>query len=159
MEVKMTDIAALAREWFKYEDGKLFWAKDKTNGIKAGNEAGCIHAASGYRVVRLAGKLYKTHRLIWYIFNGCPGTLVIDHIDGDKLNNKIENLRAVTQKVNSRNRKDKSEPYTGVTYVTSRQRYVAQITVNYKNLYLGSFKTLAEAQEARKNAETIHHGE
>lgn len=73
-----------------------------------------------------------------------PEGKVIDHIDGNPLNNQKKNLRATTQAANLRN----SKVAKGYTWVAKRQKWQAQIRLNYKQLFLGYFSTEAEAREA-----------
>ena len=88
---------------YNFETGTLTWK----SGSRKGKEAGYTNQ-QGYRIVGvkvgLRRKEYKVHRLVYYMFTG--NTLlkqVIDHIDGDKSNNRLINLRAVTHRVNSQN--------------------------------------------------------
>ena len=81
---------------YDFETGEFTWKK---NGKRAGWSDN-----SGYRIVRVEKVSYKVHRLIYFMFNRKdPGRKVIDHIDGDKGNNRLTNLRAVKQGVNNRN--------------------------------------------------------
>jgi hypothetical protein len=78
---------------FKYSEGHLYW-KTPTYRIRIGDRAGCIRVEGGYHVTKLNNKEYKTHRLIWtWHYGEIPEGISIRHIDGDKLNNRIENLR------------------------------------------------------------------
>jgi hypothetical protein len=78
----------------------------------------------GYFVVGLMKRRYKVHRIIYEMFYGeIPEGMVIDHVDRDKENNKIENLRAVSCKVNSRNTKRYSSNTSGVTGVSLQTSY------------------------------------
>ena len=88
---------------FDFDTGVLTW---KT-GCKKGKEAGYLNK-QGYRIVGVkvnnVRKEYKVHRLVYYMFTGNPLTnQVIDHIDGDKSNNRLTNLRAVTHRINLQN--------------------------------------------------------
>lgn len=85
------------------ETGEFTWARD-WYAKKAGDSAGCVkNSASGkYLVIRILGNLYYGHRLAWFYVHG-EWPNVIDHIDGDGLNNRLENLRNVDHKDNSRN--------------------------------------------------------
>jgi hypothetical protein len=98
--------AKLLHELFLYKDGKLFWKKEPKSGrVKAGDRAGSS-GKNAYRTVGVDGKYYMEHRLIWRMHHP-KGEMpfVLDHIDGDILNNRIENLRAVSQKENQQNRR------------------------------------------------------
>lgn len=92
----------------------------------------------------------------------CSDGFLRDHINRDRLDNRKENLRAVSPTVNVRNAslsKNNTTGYTGVTVSRNRKKYVAQISVNYKNVYLGRFDTAEEAYEARLRAEEKYFGE
>jgi hypothetical protein len=104
------------------------------------------------------------HRLIM----NAPNLYVVDHIDGNGLNCQLNNLRICLHKENSRNQiaqKNKSSKYKGVSFCTVKHRetkYVyitAQITVNYKNIKLGNFKTEEDAAEAYNRAAINYFGE
>lgn len=104
----------------------------------------------GYVRVRKDGKEYRAHRLIWEMHYGpIPANMLIDHIDGNTLNNKIENLRIATRQQNNSNSigklPDRSLP-KGVTLVSSRYR--ARITFKGKTISLGTFATIEEAKAA-----------
>ena len=95
------------------------------------------------------GKIFKLHRLIYETYNGSiPDKMEIDHIDNDRQNNNIENLRVVTHSENQWNRKtQKNNLSTGYKciYKTKHNTYKVQITINKKVIYYKTFKTLEEA--------------
>lgn len=92
----------------------MTWATAKGGNIKKGDIAGCLNKRTGYYVVRLDYKLYQAHRLVWLLNNQTiDRKLVIDHIDGNKTNNSILNLRQTTKSANGYNRKENSRD-TGV---------------------------------------------
>lgn len=119
--------------------------------------------AHGYSTVGHLGKVFLVHRLIWLYMTGEYPIGEIDHIDGDKQNNKWENLRLVTSKDNSCNRGirlDNSSGVTGVTKIKKSGKYVVRIG----QIHIGTFNTLEEATIARKHAEGTfgyhpNHGE
>jgi hypothetical protein len=99
-----------------------------------------------------------------FAMGGAQPGLHIDHIDGNKLDNRRANLRFVTPQINQVNRKRLSRANTsGVRGVIhragTRNPWIAQITVNRQNLYLGSFPTVEAATAARRSAELCHYGE
>ena len=109
-------------------------------------------------------KYFRIHQLIAMTFLGfVPNrhVLVIDHIDRDKLNNKLENLRVVTQRENTHNKNiKKTSKYTGVSYY--QNHYYARIwdTKLNKNEYLGRYKDEKEASEAyNKRLKQVLNGE
>lgn len=113
---------------------RLSWKSKGGAGNKVhyyGDTAGCTDKY-GYYVVRVKDKLYKAHRLIYSLFYSDIdiSELVIDHIDGDKTNNNIENLRAVSQSINARNitkRKRKHDLPTGVLWFEKRKGFQAYV--------------------------------
>lgn len=126
--------------FYDEEDGTLYWkvrdrkwfrnqsqlVADQWNNKFAGAEAGSIwkHNKMGltaYRVVKIFGKAYKAHRIIYWMYYGkeLPESIFIDHEDHDGLNNKIKNLREATPLMSARNlpkRKSTKTKYTGVFY-------------------------------------------
>jgi two-component SAPR family response regulator len=85
----------------------------------------------------------------------------VDHINGDKLDNRKENLRIATTAENSRNisvRKDNKSGYKGVFFASSRNKWHASIKVNYKSKFLGYFESKTEAAKAYNAAAIKYHG-
>lgn len=104
------------------------------------------------------GKSFKTHQLIAMAFldhKRCGFKKVVDHIDGDKSNNKLDNLQVVSNRVNTSKDKHKYKKYTkliGVSKYKDSGKYVAQIKINGKPTYLGSFTDEYEAGRAYQKA-------
>src|SRR5574343_108333 len=88
----------------------------------------------GYWIVSLNNKQYKSHIIVWKISNGAiPDGLFIDHIDGDRSNNDIDNLRVVSRSTNNRNSSKRSHNTTGYTGITIyRGCYKSKVTFNKK---------------------------
>ena len=119
----------ILREKFSYDNGELL----HKNGTPAGT------MCDGYLRVSINHKTYPVHRVIWTIINGeDPGSDVIDHIDRNKLNNKIDNLRKVSNQINQYNREAKG-------YRKRGNRYQAYIRINGKFTTLGTFASAEEA--------------
>jgi len=114
----------------------------------------------GYGYVKVAGKRYLSHRLIWLLVNGAWPAHDIDHIDRDKMNNRLENLRAVTRTENQHNHgihSDNASGYLGVSFQQSRNKFRADIRLNNRNIYLGLYPTAEEAFLAYMHAKIKYH--
>ena len=103
----------------------------------------------GYKVVGLSyngkWKQYKVHRLVTLTFIANPeNKSCVDHIDGDKTNNNLNNLRWATTSQNAMNRKNTK----GYYYNKKAKKYLAQIVLHGKSIHLGVFETEAEAASA-----------
>lgn len=132
--------------------GGFKWRETKGR-AKAGSFAGATDAY-GYRVIRVDGVLYKAHRLAWLYVHGRWPDGILDHINRAPGDNRIRNLREVSQSENMHNAKRTSKSgVPGVRWRGDRGRWTAQIRVGYKTYALGSFATKEEAIAARQNAE------
>ena len=130
-------------------DGKVLWAKHPRWPSYSGREAGNIRK-DGYRKLKFCGKQYLTHRVAWLLQYGTWPVGDIDHIDGNPLNNKSNNLRDVPHNVNLQNRKSATvKNKTGFLGVVKRRnKYAAHIHKNGKQTYLGLFETAEQAHQA-----------
>jgi len=141
----------VVKELFDYhEDGYLTWKKlhEKARSIKVGDVAGCF-LGNGYKQVRVCGKSYPLHVLI-YIYHFGKVDCWVDHRDNICSNNKIENLRPCNQAQNAWNRKTPITSTTGYKGVTKRKngKYRARLTAHGYRYHLGNFKTAEEAAKA-----------
>ncbi len=150
-----------------YENGSLKWKVSPARRAKRGDIVGSIQT-SGYCVFMYKGKRYYSHRIIWEMLHGpIPDGVEIDHINHDRADNRIENLRLVSGKENMKNKsmqKNNISGVTGVSWNKNRMKWQAQISVNGKIIYLGIFSDFNSAVSARKVAENRHefhrnHGE
>ncbi len=145
------------KELFDYDEttGELVWKVKRTGGVKAGDVAGYIKK-DGYRNIQVDGKKYLAHRLIWLYVHGYTPENSIDHISRQRHDNRITNLRHVTQSCNLRNtgnRVDNQSGVKGVCWIKAQGKWMAQITVAGKNIHLGCYKTLKAAAKARYDKE------
>jgi hypothetical protein len=130
------------------DTGLFTWAKSRRK-CSIGAKAGCV-AKNGYVVLRLDNKLYLAHRLAWLHTYGQWPAEQIDHINGDRSDNKINNLRAVSNIENAQNgRKPKPSNKSGFLGVRKENsKWLAEIKVNYKPIRIGLFATPEEAHKA-----------
>jgi hypothetical protein len=111
---------------------------------------------SGYRQGTIFEKLYYAHRIAWALYYGEWPTDQIDHVNGNRSDNRISNLRAVTKEANGRNaarRKDNASGVTGVYWSDWRNKWQAYIRLQGKKRHLGYFNDIEAAASARKVAE------
>lgn len=127
------------REMFYYKDGilmqkKVYISNQYKQYWKDSDRVAPYHFVDGYKRIKILGKHYSHHRIIWELFNGViPDNMQIDHIDGDRSNNNIENLRLVLKDENSRNRrisKNNTSGYHGIVY---DKRYEGKIQAYISN--------------------------
>lgn len=135
------------RELFHYDPntGQFTYVTRVARRVRVGDVVGSVNS-EGYRHIRLGGKTYKAHRLAWLWCHGAWPQLMIDHIDGDRDNNRLSNLREASRSQNLANstprRRGKSLP-KGVTRRGSR--WVARIQKGGRPTFLGSFASVDEA--------------
>lgn len=162
---------------FDYDDetGDLIWRKRDRSEFTAGRQNGeaawkiwnSRNAGQkirnlntyGYLRVAVSGKRYFAHRIIWLWVHGEWPEGEIDHINGNRADNRIENLRVVDRQGNTRNlaaRSDNTSGVTGVSYAKRDGVYLAYITVDKKVRVLGRFDSFDDAVAARKAAEKKH---
>jgi len=149
----------LLNELFEYRDGNLFW-KVNRGSVKKGQIAGTF-ANSGYLQICLYRRFYLTHRLIFLMHKGyLPSEL--DHIDGNKLNNCIENLRETTKSQNQLNKglmKNNVSGVKNVHWCKNSNKWRVLISVNGKQKDFGRFKDLEVAKETAITLRKQHHGD
>lgn len=129
------------------ETGELFWKRDIGKRIKAGSKAGTYDRLSGYVRLKFKGKRLLAHRVDWFLYHGVWPVGVIDHINRNKTDNRICNLRDTTHGENTRN-SDSFHKETSGTFRTGKNRWAARITVNKKTNYLGTYDSLEKAHQS-----------
>lgn len=143
------------------ETGQFKWLVNRGSHVKAGSSAGQPHIR-GYIQITVFGMKYLAHRLAWAMSTGSWPEKTIDHINGDRSDNKISNLRLATVAENTRNgaiRAANTSGFKGVSYIPSTKRYRATITINYQQKFLGTYATAEEAHMAYVSAANKYHGE
>lgn len=145
--------AQQAREIFEIREGVLFNRINRGSNAKAGQPAGSV-SNWGYIKVQALGRYYKAHHLVWLIERGV-WAVELDHINGLRSDNRIENLREVSRQENMRNKRltqGSASGVMGVVWNKALKKWRAVITVSRKNIYLGYFDDLESAVKAREEA-------
>jgi len=134
-----------------------FWWRYPRSGININREAGYLSQIN-YRMIRVDQKLYLAHRLAYLYMTGEWPSEEVDHIDVDPSNNRWSNLRAATRQQNQANTGARSP--LGMKGVSrKRGRYRARISIDGKQVQLGTFATPEEARAAYVAAAQEHFGE
>jgi hypothetical protein len=134
------------------QTGIFTWNLANSNRIKIGDIAGTLNA-NGYTYITINKKLYLAHRLAWlYIYDELPKNQ-IDHINGIKDDNRIENLRDVTHRQNNGNKKIhiNGGRLVGATYNKIRKKWQARIKFKQIVKHIGYYNTDIEAHNAYMN--------
>jgi hypothetical protein len=158
---------------YEPETGKLFWRQrtadmfstlrdcNAWNSTWADREAFTADMR-GYRMGTIFSKMHRSHRVIWAMQTGEWPQADIDHINGDRADNRWINLRSATRSENLKNAKSRSgasSPYLGVYRHTPGEKWYARITANGKRIHLGAFACETEAAHAYDAAARLYHGE
>jgi hypothetical protein len=137
---------------FEYKDGVLHWRKN-------GKRAGTRHH-TGYTQIGFQNSLYNAHRLIFLMSYGWLPE-VIDHIDGNRANNKIENLRPASWSQNLQNMQLKPTNKSGcknVSWSRAKRKWAVQLSINGRQTNLGRFDDLELADLVATEARIKYHG-
>lgn len=146
-------------ELLEYRDGGLFWKVKPAKQIAVGSKAGCVNG-HGYSVIRIDGVLHRTHRIMFLMHHGYLPDY-IDHADGNRLNNSIDNLREATASQNAYNKPVQSNSASGVKGVRWHKQikhWCVEIQVNKVKHYLGIYKDLELADLVATEARSLYHG-
>ena len=143
---------------FDYKDGNLYWKVSRSSRIKVGQLAGTFPKDKRPRIY-VKPKTWLTHRIIFAMHHGYMPKY-IDHIDGNTLNNKIENLREATFSENCQNtglRKDNKSGIKGIHWNKQRKKWDATICKNKTKIFVGRFKDIEQAKLAiNKKRQELH---
>lgn len=149
------------QEIFNY-DAKSGFLYRKINTSSRGRIGKCGHLdkSQGYHNVYVDSTRYKTHRIIWKLYYGeFDENLEIDHINGNRSDNRIVNLQAKTLQENQKNRKisiNNKSGVIGVSYNKRQKVWQARIGHNNKDIHLGFYLKKKDAVKARKEAEILY---
>lgn len=156
------------------DTGRLYWRERQEDDIASGRRSTRVRicrnwnaryfgkeaftnlSKRGYYTGVVACRRYYAHRVAWAIYYGVHAGEVIDHINGDGLDNRIVNIRSATHEMNSQNLKlyvTNKTGYHGVWWDAPRKKYLAHIKHAGKRVHLGRYALLEDAVSARKSAE------
>ena len=139
----------------------LKYDPDTGHFTRNGRRAGYVNRALGYVLISVGNKPVYAHRLAFAIMAG-RSPAEVDHVNGDKSDNRWSNLREASHQenmCNSRKRADNASGFKGVCFFKRTRKWIAYINAGGKRLHLGYFPTAELAHEAYKAASRKHHGE
>lgn len=146
---------------FDYKDGNLYWKSDmranKRNGFIAGSDC----ESNRYIATQINGKKYKNHRLVFLYHHGYFPKM-IDHIDNNTKNNKIENLREVCfvkNQYNAKIRKDNKSGCKGVIFNKASKKWYVQLTINKQKKHFGIYSDIDYAKFVAEAMRYKYHKE
>jgi hypothetical protein len=150
------------REVLSYckETGQFHWLKRLSKNVAPGRTAGSL--CQGYVRIKVDGQLFAAHRLAWLFAYGEWPDREVDHIDRDRSNNRLANLRQASSSLNKANtslRRTNTSGFKGVKFHSQRRRWNARITVNGRQISLGMHDSREEAHQAYVAAAHEHFGQ
>ena len=153
-------LAKRFNEAFEYRNGELYWKIDTNKSLKKkGKRAGCM--SSMYGIVNLDGKSYCLHKVIFCMHHGYMPEIV-DHINGEKKDHRIENLRAANHVTNNYNRVTQRNNKLGLKNISwnkQNKKYWVQLTQNEKKIVSVMVDDLELAELVAIEARNKYHGE
>lgn len=171
-DIPVTDVMEILR--YDSISGRLTWCfRDRRlfkterqfktwNARFSGRDALSSLSQRGYLHGKIFGLACKAHHAAWAIYHGNWPDGEVDHIDRDKANNSIDNLRIVDRSQNCMNRsghKDSTSKYKGVSYKKSIGKWTSQIQHNKQSIHLGYYNNELDAAEAYDNSMVKYHGD
>lgn len=150
------------KEHLRYEPdtGALVWIKALSKRAVAGKKAGSF--SHGYVSVGFRGKAIPAHVIIWFMHTGEWPSEEVDHRNGNRRDNRLDNLRLATdseQQCNRRMDRRNSSGVKGVYWNKHASKWQAYITKHGRVMYLGIYSDIEDAKAARERAQSVHHGE
>ena len=151
------------KEILRYDPdtGMFRWRVRKRTSLRAGQIAGC-RAHSAHWCIGIDGRTYRAHQLAWLYMTGQWGRPLVDHRDGNPLNNRWRNLRLSSYSnsvANQARTQSNTSGFKGVTLDRRRGKWMAQIKKDGRRYWLGRFATAEAAHEAYVTAARLLFGE
>ena len=150
------------RELFRLDEktGRIYWLKTLSRKGASGREAGYFEKGKGYRRVGIGNRNFRTHRIVFALYYGYWSENEIDHIDGNRGNNRPTNLREADRCQNLWNQKKRKSNTSGHKGVHRYgNKWYAQLDVRKKIYRFGPFLDIRDAIAARETAAKVHHRE
>lgn len=139
-------------KYFHSSGNDLYWNTRPNKSLNINNPIRNLNRKNGYYIVVLNGVKYKVHRLLYQLYHNVElSNELIDHVDGNQINNDIHNLRIASKSTNGMNRTlqtNNTVGYKGVTKHSQCEKYMAQITLNNNRIYIGLYATPELAYDA-----------
>lgn len=140
--------------------GIFIWKKKISHKTVIGKVCGCYTRKNRYVYIELYKKRYVAHRLAWFYVYGVWPPKYIDHVNGNKHDNRLRNLREATARDNTRNKSVRRNTKTGKKGVTYEDgKYRVRICTDHGRLNLGAYSSLGEAMRVYDEAAIMYHGE
>lgn len=155
--IKLLPSQERLRELFNYDPttGSLVRRSSRQGNL------GCI-SDQGYLRVKIGRQVYSVHRVIWKIATGSEPPSMLDHIDGNRLNNRVSNLRAASHGDNQQNsgrQRNNTSGHKGVSWSRTHKSWQASIMGDGKSVWLGRYKNLEDAVKVVADTRNRLHGE
>jgi hypothetical protein len=157
MSTKLTQKRLKEVLHYNPDTGIFTWILSNSNRIHKGDKAGCN--SNGYISIGVDGSRYRAHVLAWLYMEGYFPENDIDHINRIKSDNKWKNLRHVSRSCNLRNndiRSNNTSGLTGIRLNCNKSKWIVEITINNKNIYLGRYINKVDAVMRRWHAEIYY---
>jgi hypothetical protein len=150
-----------AHNLLRYDEttGDLYWKADVAKNVKAGMVAGKSRKRDLYKTLNYQKRQHQAHRVVWLMMHGSYPKEFIDHINGDRTDNRLCNLREADRHINAQNvrkpNKGNTSGYLGVSF--KRGAYEANLNCGKKTIYLGRYSDPKIAHEAYLEAKRVLH--
>lgn len=142
--------------YYEPKTGIFTWIRHFGGATSPGKIAGCLHKENGYIQIQINRNQIYAHRLAYLYVYGFLPEHNLDHINRNKTDNRISNLREASHQCNAINcgiSKNNTSGIKGVSWHKYRKKWVAQIKFNMKGINMGDYETIGEAAKVRWNAE------